>query len=570
MVRGLAVLLVVAHLCGAFAADDSEIILTRGRELQQRQLRQKIGRRSVRPCVVVLIEKQYEDHRQIDQPLGCELQGDDLNGKQYKMVRVNGLTSSWAKNNNVTSGATTLFALDGADIDDDTDELIVPPGATFKLGRHRENTRARRVKSAIDATDLPWRRNLLKIGTRSVLVIRIIAKDSATPATESELADDIFGASGDKYNLKSAISQCSGGQLRFEPITNITGVGTDGVYTVSIPSVIVNGNNDGVVSNAALDQAAKDLGAHPRLLADHVMLCIPPGTVGSWISSAPPNHWMSSYNGKWCRFPSAHIHELGHNMNLHHSGEGSDEYGDESGHMGYSYEQDDGPVKCYNGAKTWQLGWYTDFHVDLPVGDSYNWNGHLVGFAQKDSASSTDKMIIRIRSTQDYYIHFNRQIGMNSGTQEGGDKVLVTSRDRGTGLAASKLLAKLSKNGVYTISAFNGSNQSLKIVVSSINLGTLPARASVSVQFALSAPPFVQPTVEPTAAPTREPTAAPTREPTRKPTRRPTRKPTTKPKAPTRSPTSAPTIQPLSAPVLPLSSAPSISITPSLYPSTEI
>ena len=143
------------------------------------------------------------------------------------------------------------------------------------------------------------------------MVIRIVAKDSATPATESELADDIFGASGDKYNLKSAIAQCSGGQLRFEPITNITGVGTDGVYTVSIPSVIVKGNNDGVVSNAALDQAAKDLGAHPRLLADHVMLCIPPGTVGSWISSAAPNHWMSSYNGKWCRIPSAHIHELG-------------------------------------------------------------------------------------------------------------------------------------------------------------------------------------------------------------------------------------------------------------------
>ena len=56
---------------------------------------------------------------------------------------------------------------------------------------------------------------------------------------------------------------------------------------------------------------------------------------------------------------------------------------------------------CFNGAKTWQLGWHSAFHTDLPVGDSYSWTGHLVGFAEKNSASALDRMIIRIRSSTD-------------------------------------------------------------------------------------------------------------------------------------------------------------------------
>lgn len=43
-------------------------------------------------------------------------------------------------------------------------------------------------------------------------------------------------------------------------------------------------------------------------------------------------------------------------MNLKHSGEGSDEYDDKSGMMGYSYSGDDIPVMCFNNAKNWQIG----------------------------------------------------------------------------------------------------------------------------------------------------------------------------------------------------------------------
>jgi hypothetical protein len=137
---------------------------------------------------------------------------------------------------------------------------------------------------------------------------------------------------------------------------------------------------------------------------------------------------------------------------------------------------------CFNGAKTWQLGWHSNFHVDLPVGYNFNWNGKLVGFAEKNVASVSDRMIIRIRSIRsDYYVHFNRRIGSNSGTQEGGNQVLVACRVPGTGLAMSYLLAKLSSGGTYTIPKFSGSTLSLTIAVEDVYLRTVPARASVSV-----------------------------------------------------------------------------------------
>jgi hypothetical protein len=38
------------------------------------------------------------------------------------------------------------------------------------------------------------------------------------------------------------------------------------------------------------------------------------------------------------------MHEIGHNIGYDHSGEGSLRYGDETGMMGYSYYEDEGPA----------------------------------------------------------------------------------------------------------------------------------------------------------------------------------------------------------------------------------
>jgi hypothetical protein len=90
-------------------------------------------RKSVQACVTVLSDKQFLDKHEEEQPVECELQGGDLDGKAYRMVQVKGLPRGWAKQNEIESGVSTIAAQD-FDIDDDTNELIVPSGAEVVVG----------------------------------------------------------------------------------------------------------------------------------------------------------------------------------------------------------------------------------------------------------------------------------------------------------------------------------------------------------------------------------------------------------------------------------------------------
>ena len=155
------------------------------------------------------------------------------------------------------------------------------------------------------------RSRILAIFEKTVIVIRVVAKDSATTASEVELADDIFGANGDLLNLKSGYDSCSNGLIRFQPLSTNNLIGPDGVLTVNLPDTTISGASDEDILNDVLRQATKGLLTHPSLLADHVMVCIPPGTAGTWISYASVNSWMSVFNDKWCQSYSGQMHEIG-------------------------------------------------------------------------------------------------------------------------------------------------------------------------------------------------------------------------------------------------------------------
>jgi hypothetical protein len=169
------------------------------------------------------------------------------------------------------------------------------------------------AKNMGDPSSSFWNRNLQSAVVKKVLVLRVVAKDKQTTATEAELANKIFGASGDAINLKSLYNQCSSGQLQFEPQTSNNLIGTDGVYTVSLPNTIVTGADDGTIRDAAVEQASKDFGnVALTSIADHVMVCLPPGTAGGgWLAYAYVNYWLSVYNDDWCKSPSVQMHELG-------------------------------------------------------------------------------------------------------------------------------------------------------------------------------------------------------------------------------------------------------------------
>jgi hypothetical protein len=230
--------------------------------------------------------------------------------------------------------------------------------------------------------------------------------------------------------------------------------------------------------------------------------------------------------------------------------------------QGYGYSSDETPKMCFNGPKSWQLGWYSDYHVDLST-NNYSWSGDLVGFAEKDN---TNMMIIRIQDATkntDTYVHFNRKIGINSETKEGGNQVLVSTRTSGVYYGASTLRAKLDANRVYTINGIGETADSVTITVNSIDTSSTPAKANVSIQLVPqpTQAPVVVPTPAPVVSPTTAPVVAPTPAPVVSPTAAPVVAPTPAPVvSPTAAPVVAPTVAPpTAAPVIPLTGAPSSS-----------
>jgi hypothetical protein len=181
-------------------------------------------------------------------------------------------------------------------------------------GRLTEDSVISYNPSNIDVIGLPdgLKRRLQttrKVGKRTILVLRVSAKDAAPVYSASELYDRTFG-----YNdvtLQSQYNKCSGEQLFFEPAP----VGTNGILEVELGTRnVADFESSSALSNAAQDIAAEILrlpsDEHISSVADHIMICLPPGT-GNWVASAALNHWRSVYNDRYCGILSASMHELG-------------------------------------------------------------------------------------------------------------------------------------------------------------------------------------------------------------------------------------------------------------------
>lgn len=71
----------------------------------------------------------------------------------------------------------------------------------------------------------------------------------------------------------------------------------------------------------------------------------------------PYINYLSVYNDGCCSSLSAGMHETVDNIGLRqHAEENNGEYFDESGIiMGFSLKDENGPMKCFNTAKPWQL-----------------------------------------------------------------------------------------------------------------------------------------------------------------------------------------------------------------------
>jgi hypothetical protein len=293
-------------------------------------------------------------------------------------------------------------------------------------------------------------------GTLDTLVVRVNALDNSPPKAR-KLSKDIFK---DKVCLKKQYAACSYDKLQIQEY--IPGDGISDVPTVAdAPGVVdvfvdryANGDSPFSMEYDAKIEAQNLFNVTDlESLFDLVMFCIPPGTTiwgDDWIAYAYLGRADSYYNDYWCQMISAQMHEVGHSIGLHHSGEyyGSSteqEYGDMSGYMGYGHFGDDTPAMCFNPAKNWQLGWYDDKQLEIfPDTDlsseptSYILNGVV------DYGNITDGAYVVLK-IGDFYLGFNKATGFNEGTQEASNQVTVQEKlGSPTDWTLSKLNAKLS------------------------------------------------------------------------------------------------------------------------------
>ncbi|KAL3935127.1 MAG: hypothetical protein SGBAC_009289 [Bacillariaceae sp.] len=262
------------------------------------------------------------------------------------------------------------------------------------------------------------------------------------------------------------------------------------------------------VSKKILDE----FGTSHTGMASHVMYCLPEGAF-SGVGYAIMNSALSVYNNELCTSVSAQMHEVGHNLNLGHSGMGSDEYGDQTGVMGYSYKSSETPKMCFNAAKLFQLRWFDDKSVSYTPGQNSWVFDRTINIASiVDYPTTRNVVLVEIVQPSrqlNYYIGFNAAKGFNSGVRQAMNQVAVYQKPRVDGNDSLRV-ADLSSGHRHTIANFNGvTGETLTIDVLSINIS---GEAQIRIKLNRTGP-----------RPTRPPTRPPTRMPTPRPTPRPTR-----------------------------------------------
>lgn len=463
-------------------------------------------------------------------------------GRTFKLLDLQNLPPEISEQE-LESGVDTL-SIPSALIKGQT--IQIPKGAAVRTQKRRK-----RADNFFDDTAEEGRRQLAQTGDKTVLVLRVETTGfrSAPTVSANHLSNAVFGTDGDPVNLVSQYAACSFGKLTFSPFeTSNTSISfaAPGVIEVSIPTP-QNYTRTGFEKDKYLvSEATEYLNTifDNTFPFDFVMICLPADTMGG-IAYAWKNGKRSVYKDVWATSVTSQLHEIGHGLGLAHAGSGLatevevNDYGDMSGVMGHSLVASDGPLVCFNAAKSWQLGWFADKHETIAPLTTAVWYGKLVGVAEYPLAGDNSVLLkLETNTTIDYYVGFNRKIGINNGTMEGQDMVLITEQGGdGESYSQSTKLAELDEGDKHIIADFSGSSATVTVTVNLINTATTPGFAIVTIA---SDTHFSVPTASPTStgnptdgSPSTSPTLLPTDDPTSSPSGDPSESPTSKPSSET-------------------------------------
>lgn len=388
----------------------------------------------------------------------------------------------------VVSPESVVEVVDRSSKDEQVDEkplVRVHSGNFFDRGsftqQHEQQQQQQQSRSKNSGRGRKPKQKSKGIGEFTTLVIRVIAENGIEPTNDMTTTQN--NAFYDKVCLKSQYAACSKNQLIIKPFEGKTTTGETiekGVVNVQVDINPTskggkgNGNREKLASRAS-QMAEKKLGNLKKQF-DLVLFCLPPGTGDNWEAFANVNRWDSYYNDQWCGHVSSQLHEVGHNLNLAHSGAGNNkfkknDYDDASGMMGKSYPNDDAPKMCFNGAKNFQLGWYERQQKSIdPTSGSpeimtkISKTRHFVmnGIVDYEVAGDTKDKLVSLRLTQkgsehDYYIGYNRATGFNEGTLDDENQIVVWEKPKGgpSGFGESWKLTSLQyRDQLYVIRDF--------------------------------------------------------------------------------------------------------------------
>jgi len=307
-------------------------------------------------------------------------------------------------------------------------------------------------------------------GNKELLVIRIESPNGSTTASEEQLVNGVFD---DDNNVVKQYNLCSNGRFSLKPAqgTNIR----NGVATYQTTRAAVGRSTIDLYQEIS-DNSQATFG-RPLENFDQVMVCMPKGTTldlqdnkgttSNWIAYVPgeyPFHgFLSVYSDGWCSSVSAGMHEIGHTLGLQHSNEANEEYEDMTGNMGFSIKDYDGPLKCFNPANSWHLGWYSDRSLRVnPLLDA-PFRATLTGIVTMNENNDSNVLVQIPNGDTNLYIGYNFAAGFNSGTGEGKNKVLVNQQNAAGLEQQTTLLAKLNEEETYEVKNYLDTGKNLVI-----------------------------------------------------------------------------------------------------------
>ena len=208
-------------------------------------------------------------------------------------------------------------------VNGETDSMIIiPPGADIQMVGVSLFRRQLQVSG---------------FGVRKTLVVRAVGTDGGPDESRDLLAGALFGIGPEplENNMRAQFQRCSFGQIDFLPANGFPQI-VNGIMDVNV-GYRMDGKEISQVEDDIVEKTEDALGLYALSTEfDHVLFCIPPGVRkdgDSWTAYASRPGWRSVYRSKYCASLSMLMHEIGHNLGLQHSNEGSKEYGDQTGYV---------------------------------------------------------------------------------------------------------------------------------------------------------------------------------------------------------------------------------------------